>query len=66
MVPPEPLLKLPAGVSCGRVIDITGPGSVRSVGFPAHLHNQNCAYVLRTPEGYGVEFRFPGLSLEIR
>ncbi len=41
-------------------------GTLYSPSYPAHLTNQNCAWVIRVPEGYQVRLRFPNLNLERR
>ena len=67
VVPPEPPATIPGGLRCGQVIDAAvNGGTIRSPGFPSHRHNQDCAFVLRAPEGYGIQFRFPNFQLEQR
>ncbi len=66
VVPDEPLILLPPGISCGRIIEVSDDGVIRSEGYPAHRHNQRCAYVLSAPEGYGFRFRFTNLVLDQR
>ena len=67
IVPDKPPTTLPNGVTCGSVTTATkSPGIIRSAGFPAHRNNQECAYVVEVPEGYGIQFRFTNLQLETR
>lgn len=65
MVPPEPPATIPGGLTCGFVRDVTEDGVIQSPGFPDHLINQDCAFVLRAP-GFGFDFTFPDIQLEQR
>lgn len=66
VVPDEPALVLPAGITCGEVIKATMDDTFRSPGFPDHLINQECAFVLQASPGYGFQVTFPEFRLDPR
>lgn len=60
-----PSLSLPAGIRCGQVM--TGlSGTFQSPGYPNHRHNQDCAWVVKVPDGYYIDVTFPRFQLEPR
>ena len=62
VVPQEPRITIPGGLSCGSVKVATGSSSFTSPGYPSQLFNQKCAFVLKAPEGYGLEVSLPGFQ----
>lgn len=64
VVPDETITKLPNGITCGTVTKVNGRGIVRSQRYPAALHNQDCAFVLEAPKGYGFSVSFPDFRLD--
>ena len=65
-VPPEPMLSRPSGSTCGQVSSGRLNGTFSAPGYPSYQHNLDCAYVVRVPKGYYVQFTLPNFAIEER
>ena len=66
IVPPEPMLSRPPGSTCGQVSSGRLNGTFSAPGYPNYQHNLDCAYVVRVPKGYRVQFSLPNFAIEER
>lgn len=56
---------LPDGITCGAVSEGSS-GTLYSPSYPSPLPNQDCAWVIKVPDGYSVELSFPDLRMQYR
>ena len=66
VVPEEPMLTRPSGSTCGQVSSGRLNGMFTAPGYPNYQHNLDCAYVVKVPKGYYVQFMLPNFTIEER
>ena len=64
--PDDAVLCLPDGATCGQVSNRQMSGAYTSPGYPFYQHNLDCAYVIRAPNGYGIQLIIHNFDIEKR
>ena len=62
----EPAPTRPSGSTCGQVSNGPLNGTFTSPGYPSYRHNLDCAYVVKVPKGYYIQFTLPNFAIEER